>query len=312
MKILIFGAGVIGSYYADKLYQAGIDVTILARGEKFKNIQEKGVVVEDFITHQESVSKIRVIEKPDQEVYDLIMVAVQMVQIDNILPVLSQFSNARLFLFVGNNVNGFGNIVQRLGGYNLLAGFGAVGGKRDNHKVIYADADPKKPNKKVPLVLGKINDFDNKEFDKILALFESANIKTEPVDDVDGWLKTHAAMILGLASAAYKNEYNMKSIAEDKELVKQIVKALRESMNVLKSLNVTIVPKRNRYLHLFPGFLLEFIFRKLLSSDYAEIAIAGHAKAARKEMRALADGFLVLCEKSNVKYDSLKQLTDYI
>ena len=312
MKLLVFGAGVIGSYYANKLYQSKIDVTILARGEKFMSIQERGVVVEDFITHRETVSKIRVIDKPDKEVYDLIMVIVQMIQIDNVLPVLSEFSNAGSFLFIGNNVNGFDNIIQQLGHNKILAGFGAVGGKRVNHKVIYADADPKKPNKKVPIILGKVNKVDNKEFEKIIALFESADIQVEPVDDIDGWLKTHAAMILGLAGAAYKQKYNMKSIAEDKELVKMIVKALRESMDVLKSLGVTIVPKRNRYLHLFPDFILEYIFRKLLNSEYAEIAIAGHAEAARTEMRALADGFLVLCQKSNTNYGSLEELTGYI
>ena len=119
-------------------------------------------------------------------------------------------------------------------------------------------------------------------------------------------------MILGLASAVYKKENNIKNVAADRELIRQIVKALRESMNVLKSLAVTIVPKRNRYLHLFPDFFLEFIFKKLLDSEYAQIAIAGHAVAARTEMRALADGFLVLCERSNVKYEVLKQLTDNI
>ena len=312
MKILVFGAGVVGSYYATKLYQSKIDVSILARGEKFTSIKEKGVIVEDFFTHQQTVSKIRVIDKPDNEAYDLIMVIVQMVHINNVLPVLSEFKNAKSFLFIGNNVNGFENIGKQLGHDNILAGFGAVGGKRNGHKVLFADTDPKKPNKKVPIVLGKVNAFSNQKFEKIIELFESANIKVEAVDDIDGWLKTHTAMILGLASAAYNKEYNTKDIAEDKELVKLIVKALRESMNVLKSLGVTIVPKRNRNLQFFPDFLLEFIFRKLLNSEYAEIAIAGHAEAARTEMRALADGFLVLCQKSKVNYGSLKKLTAYI
>ena len=43
-----------------------------------------------------------------------------------------------------------------------------------------------------------------------------------------------------------------------------------------------------------------------------KIAIAGHAEAARTEMRALADGFLVLCQKSKVNYGALKKLTGYI
>lgn len=312
MKVLIFGAGVIGSYYATKLYQAKIDVSILARGEKFMNIKEDGVVVEDFFTGEQTVSKIRVIDKPDNEPYDLILVIVQMVHIDKVLPVLSEFKNAKAFLFIGNNINGFENISKYLGHDKILAGFGAVGGKRNGHKVIYADADPKRPNKKAPLVLGKVNAFNNQEFNQIKQLFEGANIKVQAEDDIDGWLKTHVAMILGLASAAYKRDNNMKSIANDKELVKLIVKALRESMNVLKSLGVTIVPKRNRKLQFFPDFLLEFVFRKLLNSEYAEIAIAGHAMAARTEMRALADGFLVHCQKSNVSYGAFKKLTDYI
>ena len=166
MKILVFGAGVIGSYFATKLYQSEVDVTILARGQKFNNIKERGVVVEDFFTHQQTVSMIRVIDKPDDESYDLIMVAVQMVHINDVLPVLSEFKNANFFLFIGNNVNGFENISQHLGQDRILAGFAAVGGKRDGHKVLYADSDPKKPNKKAPLVLGKVNALSDQNFKK--------------------------------------------------------------------------------------------------------------------------------------------------
>lgn len=312
MKTLVFGAGVIGSYYATKLYQANNDVTILARGEKFKSIKEKGLVVEDFFTGEQTVSQIPVIDKPDDEAYDLIMITVQMVHINNVLPVLSEFKNAKSFLFIGNNISGFDNISKQLDPDRILAGFGAVGGKRDGHRIIYADADSKRSNKKAPIVLGKVNAFNDQEFSKIKQLFEASNIKVQAEGDIEGWLKTHVAMILGLASAAYKNDYDMKSIAKDKELVKLIIKALRESMNVLKALGVTIVPKRNRNLQLFPDFLLQFVFRKLLESEYAEIAIAGHAKAARTEMRALADGFLVLCQKTNVEYGAFKKLTDHI
>jgi len=312
MKVLVFGAGVIGSYFATRLFQSGIDLSILARGEKFLKIKEQGVIVEDFFNHHQTVSKIRVIDKPDHEAYDLIMVIVQMVHVNDVLPVLSEFKNAKSFLFIGNNVNGFENTVTHLGHKNLLAGFITVGGKRKDHTVLFADADPKKPHKKAPLVLGKMNEFNNHEFDSIKQLFEEANIQVQSEEDMDGWLKTHAGMILGLASASYAKEHNLNRVAEDKELIKQIVKALRESMHVLKSLGVTIVPKRNRILHLLPDFLLESVFRKLITSEYAEIAIAGHAEAARKEMRALADGFLILCQKSNVSYGAFKSLTDSI
>ncbi len=43
MKTLIYGAGPLGSLYAHRLYQAGKDVTILARNERFDFIQKQGV-----------------------------------------------------------------------------------------------------------------------------------------------------------------------------------------------------------------------------------------------------------------------------
>ncbi len=39
-KVLFFGAGVLGSVYAAKMYDAGIDVTVVARGKRLKDIKE--------------------------------------------------------------------------------------------------------------------------------------------------------------------------------------------------------------------------------------------------------------------------------
>ena len=36
MRILIYGAGVIGSFYASRFAKAGLDVTVLARGQRLK------------------------------------------------------------------------------------------------------------------------------------------------------------------------------------------------------------------------------------------------------------------------------------
>ena len=39
MRILIYGAGVIGSFYASRFAKAGLDVTILARGQRLKEYE---------------------------------------------------------------------------------------------------------------------------------------------------------------------------------------------------------------------------------------------------------------------------------
>ena len=45
MKILFFGAGPLGSLYAHLLHQAGKDVTIIARDERYNFIKEHGLVL---------------------------------------------------------------------------------------------------------------------------------------------------------------------------------------------------------------------------------------------------------------------------
>lgn len=44
-KILIFGAGAVGSYYGGMLVRAGHDVTFIARGENYKALKEKGLTL---------------------------------------------------------------------------------------------------------------------------------------------------------------------------------------------------------------------------------------------------------------------------
>jgi hypothetical protein len=46
--MLFFGAGVLGSVYAARLHEAGVDVTVLARGRRLADIREHGIVLEEF------------------------------------------------------------------------------------------------------------------------------------------------------------------------------------------------------------------------------------------------------------------------
>lgn len=47
MRILIYGAGVIGSFYASRFAKAGLDVTILARGQRLKNYRNTAYGTEE-------------------------------------------------------------------------------------------------------------------------------------------------------------------------------------------------------------------------------------------------------------------------
>ena len=77
-KVLVFGAGTIGSYYTYKLNNANIDVTLLARGARYEYLKENGVELFDEITKKKFSSKIKVIDHIDpDEVFDFVLVIVR-------------------------------------------------------------------------------------------------------------------------------------------------------------------------------------------------------------------------------------------
>jgi 2-dehydropantoate 2-reductase len=49
MKILVYGAGVMGSYLAFELYNAKHQVTVLARGNRFNFLKDNGIVINHII-----------------------------------------------------------------------------------------------------------------------------------------------------------------------------------------------------------------------------------------------------------------------
>src|SRR5271155_96424 len=90
MKILVCGAGVIGTLYAARLQRAGHHVTVLARASRRADIQRHGLVLEDIVTGARSVARVSVAgQLVAEDSYDLVLVTVRRDQLPEILPVLA-------------------------------------------------------------------------------------------------------------------------------------------------------------------------------------------------------------------------------
>ena len=104
MKILVFGAGVLGCNLARNLFRAGKEVTLLARGNWAEEIQKNGLQIKDKFSPKVSVSRIPVVtELAPEDAYDVIFVAVRYTQIDSILEAL-RANPTKNIVFIGNNV----------------------------------------------------------------------------------------------------------------------------------------------------------------------------------------------------------------
>ena len=50
MRVLVYGAGVIGTLYAARLQESGQLVTVLARGRRLADIRTHGLALEDVVS----------------------------------------------------------------------------------------------------------------------------------------------------------------------------------------------------------------------------------------------------------------------
>ena len=90
MKILVFGAGVLGCNLARNFFRAGKDVTLLARGAWGESIQKNGLRIKDKFSPRMSVSRIPVVtELKAEDKYDVIFVVLRYTQLDAILDTVS-------------------------------------------------------------------------------------------------------------------------------------------------------------------------------------------------------------------------------
>ena len=104
MKILVFGAGVLGCNLANNLSAAGKDVALLARGSWAEEIQKNGLRIKNKLPPRTTVRRLPVVSALEPEAdYDVIFAAVRYTQLEAIMDAL-RMSRAKTVVFVGNNV----------------------------------------------------------------------------------------------------------------------------------------------------------------------------------------------------------------
>ena len=306
MRILVYGAGNIGSLYGGLLSHAGHEVSILTRGERLATIREVGIELEDFATGERTTARPSVVEQlaPD-DAYELILVAMGWEHVLEVLPALAQ-NGSQSVLFLGNNAAGPKALVDALGTNRVLLGFPGAAGVPSDHAIRYlilARGDQ-------PTTIGELDGSFSPRLRKIASALESARFPVEMCDQMDAWLKTHAAEILPTAYALYMAAEDAQRLARTRDALVLMIRAIREGHRVLRAAGVPIVPRKHRIFEWLPEPILVAIAKRMVSDESASIKI-GHGVAARKEMELLAADFAALAAKTSVETPALERLARY-
>ena len=138
MKILVYGAGVLGCNLARNLLRAGKNVTLLARGNWAAEIKRNGLRIKDKFSLRTSVSRIPVVtELAPDAMYDVIFVVLRYTQLDSALDTL-RANRTKNIVFVGNNVQTKA-LAAALPEKNVLFAFALSAGHREADRVVSID-----------------------------------------------------------------------------------------------------------------------------------------------------------------------------
>ncbi len=308
MRILIYGPGVLGSVLGARLIQAGHDVVFLARGQRLENLRQHGLILESLMTGVHFQLPAQVIDHlAPEDAYHLVVVPMGAHQVQAVLPALAIHPCSPNVLFLGNSLSGPDALVSELGKERVLRGFYAVGGKLEGQVVYFADGTK---NRKGRLTMGELDGRITPRLERFAGLFTQAGIPINLSENIDAWLKTHAALIVPLAGGVYLAGDNV-ALSQNRPAVLLVLQALREALLTLRVMGIPILPSGARLYELMPEELLAPILQRLFGTKVMSYAFS-HADKARPEMAVLANELLAMMIEAGVPAPAMEELREAI
>lgn len=289
MKALVYGAGVIGGQLAHALSVGGNDVTVIARGAWKDTLRRDGLRIRHYIQRKDTTDHPRVLEKPDSERYDIVFAVMQYRQMEAILEDLAAV-NSPVVVLVGNNLSASemeSRILRASGSAkSVLLGFGSTAGTRENGRLTAVHVGDGR------LTVGKAHGGASEEEQALLRrLFAGSRVSLAFCDNMDAWLKYHAAFILPVVYLCYKTGCDLKrSTRRERGL---LLEAVGDAYRLLMALGYPVRPAGDEKT-LEPGIgnmLVRLVIFWMSRTRLGALCTTEHCRHAPKEMEDLDRAF---------------------
>ncbi len=299
MRILVFGAGVLGCNLANDMFRAGKDVTLLARGKWAEEIQKNGLRIKNKFSPLMSVSHVPVVtELKANDAYDVIFVVMRYTQLDSVMDAL-RANKTKNIVFVGNNVNAR-SLAASLPEKNVLFAFALSAGHRESDHV--ASIDLKK------ITIGQLAGEPSNE-QLIRQIFDGMKYKVVYEPNMEDYLLCHAAFVLPAAFACYKTDGNLKKLKGNTAYFSRMIDANIEGYRAIKNAGHEILPKADKDFEgeAYRKTCMRF-FKLMCATSLGKICASDHAMNAIDEMSALNRDLKRFFDENGAVYPVWRQL----
>ena len=278
MKILVFGAGVLGCNLANDLFRAGKETTLLARGQWAEELQKNGLRIKNKFSPRVRVSRIPVVTQlAPEDRYDVIFAVVRYTQLESMIEILRANATKNI-VFVGNDVRA-AEVAALLPEKNVMFAFVSAAGHRERDRVVSVDLRK--------ITIGQLRGAPSNEA-LIGQIFAGTKYKIAYEPNMEDYLLCHAAFVLPAAFACYKSDGDLKRLKGDTAYLNRLIDANIEGYRAIRNAGHAILPKEDADFEgaAYRKTCLRF-FKLICATSLGKICVSDHAMNAVEEMSAL-------------------------
>ena len=291
MRILIYGAGVIGSLYAVLFAETGYDTSIYARGKRLEFLKKNGLLYKKNQKIRRAEATI-LGELSDNDAYDFILLTVRENQLYEALAELKN-NKSNIIVTMVNSLDSYKKWEDIVGKGRILPAFPGAGGSINNDGILDAALTPRMIQPTTFAEISGNKSVRTKQFSEIL---RHAHIPYQKVTDMHLWQLCHLAMVVPIADAYYESD-DPEKVEKEWKIMRKTAERLKRNFNFLRKQKGKLSPWKMNIFRFLPLSFLTIMLAVTFGSSFGDKFMYQHAMKAPDEMRELHKQFYAYMKK---------------
>ncbi|TBW27951.1 ketopantoate reductase family protein [Gramella sp. KN1008] len=238
MEILVYGIGGVGGYFGGRLANAGLNVSMIARGAHLEQIRKHGLEVESIKGNFKVKPKLATDDISDVPQPDLIILGIKSWQIPSVaielLPIMGQNT---IVLPLQNGADNYEKLIEILPPKNVLAGLCfIVSFLEAPGKITHAAYEPK-------IIFGEFDNSSSARLMKIHDLFDEAGIENHIPDNIQLEIWKKFLFICTVSGIGGLTRVPIDKIRESEYLLDMMKSSAKEIIEVGKAKGIPLTKK---------------------------------------------------------------------